>query len=485
MKKDSELINEYIKNNDSKAFEEIILRHQQMVYNSCLKVLRNPTDANDAVQATFLTLIKKAKSLKHKKSLPALLHKIGICISKNIIRKNIRQKAREERYVMKNKRNITVISNRREAQEINILYENSAIIEEAIASLPERYSLPIIARYYEEKTEKEIGEDLGASRNTIATRLRRGLEKLHKKLTKKGVLGISTIVLIKYLGISSAEAVPAGLTASLYTLAATGTASVVITTAVTSAITAIKIAQIKIITGTTLAILIISAVGYSIFEKFQNPEQVKHVKGTKTIENSRRPAANLSNQISNSRHIENKNNPTKKLQLTITTPRQGDIINILPNDTTTEFILELKNIAQKEISYYISGITFNFFKKEDTDKIKPINIKKNIYNNKYRILKSEGIKIYKTDIDISKFAPGEYEVKAEYKGKKLDINKKGKNILNLSKSINITILKKDKKEDKKEVKRVGKLKKALKDNNAKVQKKAEGIKKLINRLFKR
>ena len=62
MKTDSQLINEFIKDNKSKAFEEIVLRHQKTIYNVCLRILRSPTDAEDATQATFLTLIKKAKA---------------------------------------------------------------------------------------------------------------------------------------------------------------------------------------------------------------------------------------------------------------------------------------------------------------------------------------------------------------------------------------------------------------------------------------
>jgi RNA polymerase sigma factor (sigma-70 family) len=278
LKKDYELLSEYINNKNVKSFEEIILRYQQVIYNTCLKILRDSLHAEDATQGVFLVLMKRAKTLKREINLSGWLHRAAIYICKNINKKEIRNKIRETEYVMKNKKDLSVISGRAEAQAIRRLDENSAIIEEALAALPKRYSIPIIAHYFREKTSKEISEDLSIPLSTVTTRISRGIEKLRKKLGRKGMAGISTGILIKYLGISSAEAVPAGLTASLCALATTGTTSAVIITAATATITAMEVAKMKIIIGSIIGAVIIGAGGYGVKEIPNSKSQISNEK---------------------------------------------------------------------------------------------------------------------------------------------------------------------------------------------------------------
>jgi RNA polymerase sigma factor (sigma-70 family) len=305
MKRDSELINEFIEDNKSKAFEEIVLRYQKIVYNACFKILRNPTDAEDAAQATFLTLIKKAKSLKNKNLLSGWLYKVAACISKNMIRTKINLKNREEKYVMENNKFLNIISNQSETKKIKVLDENSALIQEAIAALPEGYRTPIISRYFEEKPVKEIAGELGVTINVITTRINRAITKLRKKINRKGIVGISTIMLIKYLGISNAEAVPAGLTSSILSLATAGTTSAVITTASATAITAMGVFKMKTITGIILATIIIGVGGYKITNKIIENNNIKKKIPVSTTQKKQNKKAVKNNKPTPSSKIKN------------------------------------------------------------------------------------------------------------------------------------------------------------------------------------
>jgi RNA polymerase sigma factor (sigma-70 family) len=298
MKKDSELLTKFIKDDNLNAFEQIMLRYQKIVYNTCLQTLRDQTDAEDAAQATFLALIKKVKSLKNKDFLSTWLYKVAICVSKKMIRSNIRQREREVKYAMESKKSLET------PRRISILHENRVLIQEAIASLPERYSMPLIAHYFEEKSYKEVAADLGLSATAISTRISRGIEKIRKKLIRKGIAGISTGVLIKYLGISSAEAVPAGLTASLCSLATTGTTSTVITTTATAALTSIQMAKIKMVIGTIVAATVIGAGGYKITDKIIKPQQVQLATTVEAVERALK-------WLSRHQEIDGKWNPEK------------------------------------------------------------------------------------------------------------------------------------------------------------------------------
>src|SRR5580704_8612117 len=61
---DSELLECYVTRGDEEAFETLLLRHGPMVLGVCRRVLRNEADAEDAFQATFLVLVRRAGSIR-------------------------------------------------------------------------------------------------------------------------------------------------------------------------------------------------------------------------------------------------------------------------------------------------------------------------------------------------------------------------------------------------------------------------------------
>lgn len=63
LKNDGELLDEFIITAEETPFEELIQRHGSMVFDTCRRIIGNASDAEDAVQAVFLTLAQKAKTL--------------------------------------------------------------------------------------------------------------------------------------------------------------------------------------------------------------------------------------------------------------------------------------------------------------------------------------------------------------------------------------------------------------------------------------
>src|SRR5258708_10046305 len=61
---DGELVQQYVTRRDEAAFEALVRRHGSMVLGVCGRVLRNRADAEDAFQATFLVLVKKAGGIR-------------------------------------------------------------------------------------------------------------------------------------------------------------------------------------------------------------------------------------------------------------------------------------------------------------------------------------------------------------------------------------------------------------------------------------
>src|SRR5689334_12330746 len=83
MRSDGDLLRDFATHKGESAFEEIIRRHGALVINVCKRVLGNTTDAEDAAQAVFLTLARKASSLASNDSVAAWLHHVAWCVASN------------------------------------------------------------------------------------------------------------------------------------------------------------------------------------------------------------------------------------------------------------------------------------------------------------------------------------------------------------------------------------------------------------------
>src|SRR5579883_2092198 len=74
---DGQLLEAFISGRDETAFEELLKRHGPMVLGVCRRILRDPNDADDAFQATFLVLLRKAESIDKKESVASWLYGVA------------------------------------------------------------------------------------------------------------------------------------------------------------------------------------------------------------------------------------------------------------------------------------------------------------------------------------------------------------------------------------------------------------------------
>ena len=143
---DSALLERFVAHADQDAFTALVERHGPMVLGLCRRVLRRAHDAEDAYQATFLVLARKASSIRKKDALASWLHGVAYHAAANLRRAEIRRNAR--------------LSPRQEAIQADPAAEATwrevrTAIDEELALLPQRYRAPLILCYLEGRTRDE------------------------------------------------------------------------------------------------------------------------------------------------------------------------------------------------------------------------------------------------------------------------------------------------------------------------------------------
>jgi RNA polymerase sigma factor (sigma-70 family) len=160
---------------DQAAFTALVKRHGPMVLGVCRKVLGNAQDADDAFQATFLVLARKAGSVRKADSLAGWLHRVARRVA-------VQAKAEAARRRAYERRSASMKAVEVERQEGSP--EGWPELHEAIARLPERYREPVVLCYLEGFTTDEASLRIGCPQGTILSRLSRARERLRRQLER-------------------------------------------------------------------------------------------------------------------------------------------------------------------------------------------------------------------------------------------------------------------------------------------------------------
>jgi RNA polymerase sigma factor (sigma-70 family) len=176
---DGQLLASFIDQKDEAAFEALVCRHGPMVFGVCRRVVGNHHDAEDAFQATFLVLARKASSVSPRERLANWLH--GVALRTAIKAKTMTAKRRGR------EKQVTEIHEPEAAQQGHWC-DLQPLLDQELNSLPEKYRLPILLCDLEGKTINEAAQQFGWPQGTLAGRLARGRKLLAKRLASRGVV---------------------------------------------------------------------------------------------------------------------------------------------------------------------------------------------------------------------------------------------------------------------------------------------------------
>jgi RNA polymerase sigma factor (sigma-70 family) len=175
---DPELLSRFAKDRDESAFELLVWRHAGLVLGVCRRVLRDEHLAEDAFQAVFLVLARKAGSVRGA-NLAGWLFRVARRVA---VRARRQAAARTTREVP-----LTADPEAREAVGPGERAELAAVLDQEVARLPERYRLPVVLCYLGGRSTEEAAHLLGCPRGTVLSRLATARQRLAARLTRRGV----------------------------------------------------------------------------------------------------------------------------------------------------------------------------------------------------------------------------------------------------------------------------------------------------------
>jgi HlyD family secretion protein len=182
------------------AFAVLIERHGPMVLRVCRAVLADPHDTEDAFQATFLVLVKKAGGLWVRDSLGPWLHQVAYRTACCARLAAARRRRHEGRAAAVRQETHTVNSN-----------DLGSLLHEEIERLPERYRAPVVLCDLEGRTHQQAARHLGWPVGTVKSRQARGHERLRERLRRRGLAPNAGLLGSGFVPVGPDPMVPAAL----------------------------------------------------------------------------------------------------------------------------------------------------------------------------------------------------------------------------------------------------------------------------------
>jgi RNA polymerase sigma factor (sigma-70 family) len=289
---DGELLRRFIDHRDATAFASLVNRHASMVWGVCRRLLGHVQDAEDAFQATFLVLVRKAASVVPRSAVGAWLHGVAY---------NTALKAQVASVARKQKEKQVEVMPEPEVVQHDAAEEAQQLLDQELNSLPAKYRQALVLCDLEGRSRKEAARQLKIPEGTLSSRLTTARTMLAKRLTRRGVV-LPAVALMGLLSRSATSAsVPTAVvsrTIEVATLVAAGqtTAAGLISNRVTSlsegVIRAMLLSKLKFATVTLLLITLAALGAGYLFGLSAVAQPPAEKKATEPIEKKdARPAA--------------------------------------------------------------------------------------------------------------------------------------------------------------------------------------------------
>jgi RNA polymerase sigma factor (sigma-70 family) len=170
---DADLLHSFLHSRDENAFACLVKRHGRMVLGVARRILGNRHDAEDAFQATFLVLAKRAACIKPPSMRGNWLHGVAYRTALEARRRIARRREKERAAV---------------PRAASASPDLAAMVDAELSCLPDKLRVALVLCELEGRTRREVARELGIAEGTVASRVARGRMQLAKRLAQHGFL---------------------------------------------------------------------------------------------------------------------------------------------------------------------------------------------------------------------------------------------------------------------------------------------------------
>jgi RNA polymerase sigma factor (sigma-70 family) len=172
---DGELLGKFVERRDEAAFEALVRRHGPMVFGVCRRLLCHVQDAEDAFQATWLVLVRRAPSIVDRHLLGNWLYGVACRTALEARVKNARRRKKELH-----------VEPRRDSEAV--WQDFRPLLDRELSHLPDKYRVPIVLCDLEGRSRKEAARQLQIPEGTLSSRLATARKTLAERLTRRGLV---------------------------------------------------------------------------------------------------------------------------------------------------------------------------------------------------------------------------------------------------------------------------------------------------------
>jgi RNA polymerase sigma factor (sigma-70 family) len=256
---DGQLLGCFLTQRDDAALAALVRRHGPMVWGVCRRVLRNYHDAEDAFQATFLVLVRKAAAVEPKEMVANWLYGVAYRTALKARSVAARRKERERQ---------VVAMPEPASEEQHVWHDLQPLLDQELSRLPDKYRVPIVLCDLEGKTRMEAAQQLGWPEGTVAGRLATARKMLARRLAQRGIVLSGGTLAAKLTHNAAPACVPPWVVSSTIQAAtalaagqaaATGVISVEVATLTEGVLKSMLLPKLKTAVAVLLAVLVLGA----------------------------------------------------------------------------------------------------------------------------------------------------------------------------------------------------------------------------------